>query len=54
MILNLYIETSTELALYNLLITEGYDFYDATAYDSYAGGPCKLETLEEIKEDIER
>lgn len=58
-IVNLYIELiPNDLAsrgrLWALLKEHGFSFLDATDYDSYTSGPCALDSLDAIADDIRK
>jgi hypothetical protein len=57
-VLNLYIEMTDQThrpsLLKSILIGAGYRIFDATDYDSYTNGPGRLDTIDEIKEEIVR
>jgi len=56
-IMNIYIETPNDLdqlKILTFLMQMNFKFFDASKYDAYTSGPCKVETVEEIKNDITR
>jgi hypothetical protein len=62
MIVNFYIEMKREITksehlklveLERLLRANGFEFYNATDFDSCTSGACSLDTLEKIQEAIE-
>ena len=58
-ILNLYIELdprdlANRARLWGMLKSHGYSFVDATDYDSYTSGPCALDSLDAIADDIRK
>lgn len=59
MIVNYYIQLpnyknkETELfALQAFLLSRGYQVFDATRYDSLTSGHCKVDTLEQIENEL--
>lgn len=57
LVVNIYVETTPEktwLLLHNLLKENGFTFYDATPHDPYTSGFNKVESVEEVKQAIER